>query len=312
MNLLERYLSAVEAELPAARANDIIRELRANLLDLLEAREQALGRPLQPEELADLLQQQGHPALLAQRYAPAAPLIAAEDMPLYLTVLRYGAALLAVLVLLKSLGWLVAADSLNPLRLVLQLGFSFIDVFASFLLWVTLSFYLCGRAGWTQNWRQRSWRVADLPRYPQARIRLTDIISDLTSTAFLLLLLWTPCWMSAEAQQQLPLALADPMRHWRWILTLLCLCSLAFTLYRLVSRLWQRWSLALYVAEQLAFAGVFVLMALQSDPVLVLQAGHSSWWLPQVVAGADVALMFAALVLLVMAVFDCRRWLRLH
>lgn len=311
MELLDRYLAAVAAELPAARAHEIVRELRANLLDLLDAEQARLGRPLQAAELAGFLQQQGHPELVAQRYAPSAPLIAGEDMPLYCTVLRYGAALLAVLVLLKSLGLLIEADSVSPVRLLMQLGFGFIDAFAGFLLWVTVLFYLASRAGWTSNWRQRSWRVADLPRYPQARISLADVISDLTSTTFLLLLLWTPLWMSSAAQQNLPLTLSGQMEHWRWVLTVLCLGSVLLALYRLVVRCWQRWNLALYVLEHVAFAAAFLLMALQPDQVLTASATASGRFWPHVIAGMDITLMLTAVVLLVMAALQLRRWQRL-
>ena len=40
MELLERYLAAVAAELPVDQQHDIIRELRANLLDQIDALQQ--------------------------------------------------------------------------------------------------------------------------------------------------------------------------------------------------------------------------------------------------------------------------------
>ena len=125
MELLERYLAAVAEELPVEQQQDIIRELRANLLDQIDAMQQ--DGPLSDDQLSQLLLQQGHPVDMAQRFAPSAPSVASEDMPLYKSVLWHGAALLAVVALLKSLGGLVLADSINPVRLIMQLGFSFLN-----------------------------------------------------------------------------------------------------------------------------------------------------------------------------------------
>lgn len=261
MELLERYLAAVAAELPVDQQQDIIRELRANLLDQIDALQQD-GR-LGEAQLSQLLLQQGHPVDVAQRFAPSAPLVASEDMPLYRTVLWHGAALMAVIALLKSLGGLVLADSINPVRLFLQLGFSFIDSFATLLLIVTAVFYLCGRAGWTKEWRQRQWHPTRLPHYPLARMKLSDSITDLTSTLFLLMLLWTPLWLSTEAQQYLPVRLAEGMEHWRYLLTLFAALSATFALYRLTQLSWQRWSKWCYIADHLVFAAIFAAMALK-------------------------------------------------
>ena len=55
MELLERYLAAVAAELPVDQQQDIIRELRANLLDQIDALQQE-GR-LDEAQLSQLLLQ---------------------------------------------------------------------------------------------------------------------------------------------------------------------------------------------------------------------------------------------------------------
>lgn len=313
MDLLERYVASVAAALPAERAVDISREVRANLLDLLDEQAAVLGRPLTTAELTSYLEQQPHPQQLAQRYLPAPPLVSSEDMPLYRTVLWYSAALLAVLMLLKSLGALVQQDDVNPIRFIVQFAVSFIDDFAVLWLLVTAIFYSCARAGWTERWRQRRWQLAHLPSQPQARIGLTDLVADLTSSSFLLLLLWTPLWMSSAAQAQLMLMLAPDMQHWRWILTVLCAGSVLLALYRIYQRSWQRWTLALYIVELLAFAAVFIAMANTSTPVLLLRAtGQGASWLQQQIVGLlDLTLATTAVVLLVLAAIELRRYYRL-
>jgi hypothetical protein len=311
MELLERYLAAVAAELPLDKQQDIIRELRANLLDQIEAQQQ--NGPLDETQLSQLLLQQGHPVDMAERFVPSAPLVAGEDMPLYRTVLWHGAALIAVVALLKSLGGLVLADSINPVRLFLQLGFSFIDSFATLLLVVTAVFYLCGRAGWTKEWRQRQWHPTRLARYPLARIKLSDSVTDLTSALFLLLLLWTPLWLSPEAQQYLPVKLADDMEHWRYLLTFFSALSAGFALYRLTQLSWQRWSKWAYIADHLIFAAIFAAMALTggvfTEPELLTDKALLFW--THAAGSIYYVLLATAAVLMVLAFTEyrqLRRW----
>lgn len=311
MELLERYLAAVAAELPADKQHDIIRELRANLLDQIEAQQQD-GLP-DDQQLSQLLLQQGHPIDVAQRFAPSAPLIASEDMPLYKTVLWHGAALMAVIALLKSLGGLVLADSINPVRLLLQLGFSFIDNFATLLLVVTAIFYGAGQAGWTKEWRQRQWHPARLPRYPLARIKLSDSITDLTSALFLLLLLWTPLWLSVEAQQHLPVRLADGMEHWRYLLTVFAALSAVFACYRLTQLSWQRWSKWVYILDHLVFAVIFAAMALKggvfTEPQQLTDSARLFW--THAAGSIYYILLATAAVLVLLAIAEYRQLRRL-
>jgi hypothetical protein len=68
MNLLNRYLQAVARLLPKARRDDIIAELRANILSQMEDREQELGRALTEDEQAAILRHHGNPTIVAGRY----------------------------------------------------------------------------------------------------------------------------------------------------------------------------------------------------------------------------------------------------
>jgi hypothetical protein len=68
MNLLNRYLQAVGRLLPKARRDDIVAELRANILSQMEDREQELGRSLTEDEQAAILRHHGNPTVVAGRY----------------------------------------------------------------------------------------------------------------------------------------------------------------------------------------------------------------------------------------------------
>ena len=85
MNLIDRYLYAVQQYLPTACANrdDIVAELREALESRIEERERALGRSLNDNEIAGLLKAFGHPRIIAAQFGEQHALIGAALMPFY-------------------------------------------------------------------------------------------------------------------------------------------------------------------------------------------------------------------------------------
>ena len=92
MDMLERYLQAVRFFLPRRQQDDIVRELRENLISQLDDREQSLGRTLSDDEVADILRRHGHPMLVAGRYRSQQQLIGPVFFPIYLVSLKLGLA----------------------------------------------------------------------------------------------------------------------------------------------------------------------------------------------------------------------------
>ena len=90
MDLLERYLQAVRFFLPRRNQEDIVQELKENLISQIEDREEELGRPLTEQELADILRAHGHPMLVAGRYRSHRQLIGPVFFPIYLFALKIG------------------------------------------------------------------------------------------------------------------------------------------------------------------------------------------------------------------------------
>src|SRR5882724_10465592 len=88
MELLERYLQAVRTYLPLSQQEDILKELRENLRGQIEDRESALGRPLNEDELPEILKKHGHPLLVATRYRQSRHLIGSTLFPFYWLVMK--------------------------------------------------------------------------------------------------------------------------------------------------------------------------------------------------------------------------------
>lgn len=68
MDLVESYLKAVAAQLPKATRDDIVAELRDEIMGRIEALEARLGRTPSDDEVEALLREVGHPLTVAARY----------------------------------------------------------------------------------------------------------------------------------------------------------------------------------------------------------------------------------------------------
>jgi hypothetical protein len=90
MELLERYLWAVGRYLPDVSKADTVAELRANLLDRMDARAEEIGRPLTDADVAAILQEHGKPEVVALRYLPQQSLIGPTVFPFYLLTMKRG------------------------------------------------------------------------------------------------------------------------------------------------------------------------------------------------------------------------------
>ena len=103
MELLDRYLFAVSKHLPQARREDLIAELKDNLLSQIEDEEASLGRPLTTDEIAEVLRKHGRPLLVALQYLPQQHLIGRR--PVHLLPLLHPAAALRTPAMAESFGW---------------------------------------------------------------------------------------------------------------------------------------------------------------------------------------------------------------
>ena len=108
MDMLERYLNAVEAQLPPEDRADIIAELKDLILSRFEAKEEALGRALTDDEKEAILREIGHPLVVAARYRKGPQsLIGPELFPYWMFGVKAGLMVLGVVFALTLLIGLV-------------------------------------------------------------------------------------------------------------------------------------------------------------------------------------------------------------
>jgi hypothetical protein len=185
MELLDRYLAAVRANLPASRADDIVAELRAELLDQVEAREATLGRPLSQTEFSAILKAFGRPIVVATRYRDHQQLIGPEVYPFYLHALRVVAVIALAVFLFSAVVPLLTGngDSVRVFtRGLYRAEHALLIAFAI----VTLLFAVMERAGAPRVWL-RNWQPEQLPVVGKRRRGSWEAPFDIGASLFLLL-----------------------------------------------------------------------------------------------------------------------------
>lgn len=196
MDLLERYLAAVEQELPVAKKQDVIRELRANILDKLDVLgEQSPGQP-DKALLHEVLVELGPPRAMAHRFDPPQPLIRNDHIPIYrYTLFLVFGVLFLIQLVSASFLWLGSEQVGFPLMLKAMAGGFIGDASFAFTV-ITVGFWVMGRQQESDCPPSTPWNPARLPPLTRAwqRIGLSDIFHDLGTYLFLLILIWYPVW----------------------------------------------------------------------------------------------------------------------
>lgn len=188
--LIERYVYDVTRRLPEKEREEVGRELKANIYDMLSDHADT-------EEVKALLYQLGAPAKLAEQYRQNPRyLISPAVYDEYIRVLKWALPLvgLGMLTLGMILGAIEAishtmADGLYFIQNILIKGISlgFDSAFWA-LLWITAGFIIAER-NHAFKYREDAlkWKVENLPEVPpnnKGKIPLSDSITELVITVF--------------------------------------------------------------------------------------------------------------------------------
>ena len=284
MNLLNRYLQAVAKCLPSARRDDIIAELRANILSQMEDREQELGRPLTEDEQADILRRYGNPTIIAGRYrahnlglAFGRQLIGPELFPFYKTVLIIN--LLITVVVLAGVMPVVAraiGGAITLIRVLTPLAVQFGIV--------TLIFVILDRnkGRLLDKWDPR--RLPALKAHPEDSPNAQNIFSFIAVAVGTLWLALTPRWPylllgpGALYLQAIPMKL---MPHWiefYWAIVVLLCAQLTLRFFRLFRLLPRRQARILDLALKGVGLCIGVLLLLKAPNYVSSQYQEVAVW----------------------------------
>ena len=186
MDMLSRYLHAVEFWLPKEQRRDIIAELSEDIRSQIEDRENSLGRALTEDELAALLCDRGSPILVANRFLPQRSLIGPMLFPIYLFALKMQA-VVAIIPILTTVVRMVELPASRWGALWLQALGSLVSLAFTAVGAMTLMFALLEWSGLPTRLQSR-WdpRKMPLPHNPNVIRRSSAFFEIGTNLAVLL------------------------------------------------------------------------------------------------------------------------------
>lgn len=268
MELLERYIEALHAELPAAQAAEICREVKANILEELGS----VPVAEQAAQLEVILLHYGEPRQLALRYAPAEPLIAASDMRLFWEL---NTVMLAIVVTVQGLAlllkWLTAAE-IRPIQGLIQYSFATAHMAAIGFAIITLVFYFSKSTAASAS---ASWQPTDLPavRFSWQRIKRISLIQEMATILFAVTLLWPGLWL-ADVTVLDTIWFVPELQPWRVAMLLWCALALEVNFWWLFKPIWSKTKLKLNLLLNLSLLMLLGWGALQpvwlNDAVVAL------------------------------------------
>lgn len=307
-DLIERYVAAVARELPEAQRADIAAELRDELMSGLEAREEALGRPLARGELEAALVDFGNPLVVAGRYRRVQHLIGPEMFPFWWAALR--AVLLVIAAIYLALAILVIVGGGGVPEVVERATPSIIETLIFAFGAVTLTCAAIERFGKPQVLAR--WKPANLPPAQGRARKRFDIMVEI-AMGVVAILWWTG---AVHFRNLLPglwlrLDLAPVWTLWWWPILIYLTGELAMNVNALLQPGRVALNRSLAIARDLAGAAI-LLGVLQADRIVEVSAAHlSRSALAEIQSNVDrgfhVGLTVAILLFLAMAALEAWR-----
>lgn len=277
MNLIERYVRMVGIQLPPARRDEVMSELRSLLQTQCDAREAELGRSLHDGDVEALLKEFGHPLRVASAYRERNFLIGPGLMPLYRMSLWI---ILAVVVLIKAVGlaMLLLGYGVNQIvqvrdvsQFVLQTLHGLVYAFGLVtLIFVLLEYW--GEDGY--SW-QRYWQPRRLPQFnagPASSVRRLAVAVEMVFLiSFGLLLngfITRNLWSWQRQPSLFSEVVTSPTVHWLLIpMNLVILLGLCLGMYLLLRGVWSRTSRLLHIGLNLLALLIVVLLIQHPQPL---------------------------------------------
>jgi hypothetical protein len=313
MELLDRYLQAIEFWLPKRQRQDIIAELSEDLRSQIEEKQTELGRKLEDAEVEAILKRCGSPLAVASRYRPQQYLIGPALFPIYRFVL---AVLLIGCVVPRFLIWLVFLLVDPGHRGYLHMENLWVTILY-FAFFTTLTFAIVERSGIKLQGLD-TWSPRKLPpvRDPNQILRfssLLEIAAALVFNVWFVNLFWPRPVIDLYGAQ---LTLAPVWRIFFWSFLLLAAANIAIAAVNLFRPYWTRQRASLRLVADALGAGLFcgllkaqVLVGVRASSIPAAKAieltNVINMWMAR-------TLPWAIVTMLVILSFDVYRIMRLR
>lgn len=241
MKWLERYVDAVKTYLPNNLKQDVSDELLADLQDECDDKAEQQGRPVNEEEVHQILLRRGHPITVAASYHPRKTLVSEELFPFYTQVLKW---VLLVLFIAQCIGQMANMFDSQPMHFA-SAAWSIIggtwDAGIHAFAWVTLTFYVIGESI-SRKQLFSNWHPKQLPNETASGAQINyfdsgvELFFQILFIAYINQLLQMPniqlAALTVDFSQQLQAIVP-------WINGVMLL-SIGYTLLKLVYPFWSR------------------------------------------------------------------------
>ena len=238
MELVTRYIAAVERELPQEKQQEIGRELKANIMDQIDALTEQQGH-LSDKDIADLLLAMGHPREVARQFCPPQPLINGVLMPFYKNTLFMVLGLLFLFTTVTVTTALITNANMGLIGFIHGLASGFIESSCFAFTSITLTFMFMSLNRSDTNMQQhKAWRPEQLPKAEPSwqYIDMGGIFIDLATYLFLLVVIWYPLWLT---DSMISFMSADARLILQWASPVIVL-GLLNSLWQLRLRIWSK------------------------------------------------------------------------
>ena len=274
MDLLDRYLHAVEFWLPKAQRQDIVSELSEDIRSQIEDKESELGRSLTEAEIEATLVRIGRPVLVASRYLPQRHLIGPALFPIYVFVLKIVAACCLVPWILVGIGLMLYSPGYRAAHGSGWLG-ALGTIWGGFWMTalvavgaVTVVFAALERGASTPKFLE-SWSPRKLPpvrdsnRIPRAT-SIVEMAANIVFASWWILAMSSPTVVN---RPDIRITLAPVWVYFFWGYLILAAANIATAGANLLQPNWTRAKAGLRLATNLCGSALFCWMC-QSDILL--------------------------------------------
>jgi hypothetical protein len=308
MELLNRYLHAVRFWLPKPQQQDIIAELGEDLRSQIEDREAQLGHPLDEDGVAVILQQRGHPMLVAARYLPQRSLIGPAIFPAYRFVLRLVVLWILAPVFALVVGPAAVLSSRNPSVALIETGWTLLMAAVFAFGVITLIFTILERYPFETTFK---WNPRRLPRVPPAKAAsarqpvsrfsaITELLAGIGASLWWIDRMWFPRSFDING---VPIALAPVWHSFFWPILLVTLARATAGLITWLRPWWLRTRLSMILAAD-AVTLVLIGALTSMGPWVRVAAPSANYWAN---TGMLIGLTIGFIIVLVDAVREARQ-----
>ena len=258
--LIERYVLAVARRLPPSSRDDVARELRATIDDMLDARGSR-----DEDEVRAVLVELGDPKALAAGYRGGPQHLIGPEV--YDTFLQTTRAILTAVLPIVVVLQIVFADwdeDRSVAAIVVTAVLGALQIGVHIVFWTGLTFVIVERTGAGKDVAASAeeWTPDQLPALPPDRsITLGDFIASVVVVALVpIALVWQHRQSAFSDAEGRPIPLLDPdlWRSWFPVLLGIVAVNLAIEVWKLRAGRWTMPLLLSNLALNVAFAGYFV------------------------------------------------------